>query len=214
MTPLSYDEAYYWTWSQHLAGGYYDHPPMVALVIRLGTLIAGDTEFGVRLASILLALPMSFAVYRASQLLFHDERIAASATLLLNATLMVAAGTLIVTPDAPLMVASAFVLYALAKVLETGRGVWWLGVGLAVGLALLSKYTALLFGVAILAWLLARAAAAAVAALALALSRRHRRLCVVRARDHVERRPSVGVVHQAARPCQGRQPDAAVLRRD
>jgi hypothetical protein len=74
---------------------------------------------------------------------------------MLNATLMVAAGTLIITPDAPLMVASAFVLYTLAKVLETGRGVWWLGVGLAVGAALLSKYTALLFGVGILAWLIA-----------------------------------------------------------
>ena len=58
------DEAYYWMWSKHLAGGYYDHPPMVAFVIRLGTLIAGDTELGVRLVSILLALPMSWAVYR------------------------------------------------------------------------------------------------------------------------------------------------------
>ena len=40
-TPLTFDEAYYWTWSKHLAGGYYDHPPMVALVIRFGTMIAG-----------------------------------------------------------------------------------------------------------------------------------------------------------------------------
>ena len=48
-TPITFDEAYYWMWSKHLAGGYYDHPPMVAVVIRLGTLIAGDTEFGVRL---------------------------------------------------------------------------------------------------------------------------------------------------------------------
>jgi 4-amino-4-deoxy-L-arabinose transferase-like glycosyltransferase len=48
-TPLTFDEAYYWMWSKHLAGGYYDHPPMVAVVIRLGTLIAGDTELGVRL---------------------------------------------------------------------------------------------------------------------------------------------------------------------
>jgi 4-amino-4-deoxy-L-arabinose transferase-like glycosyltransferase len=47
-TPLTFDEAYYWMWSKHLAGGYYDHPPMVAVVIRLGTMIAGDTEFGVR----------------------------------------------------------------------------------------------------------------------------------------------------------------------
>src|SRR5690348_10470338 len=70
VTPLSFDEAYYWTWSKHLAGGYYDHPPMVALVIRLGTMIAGDTELGVRLVSILLALPMSWALYRATEILF------------------------------------------------------------------------------------------------------------------------------------------------
>src|SRR5690242_14833086 len=152
-TPLTFDEAYYWTWSQHLAGGYYDHPPAVAFVIRLGTLIAGDTELGVRLVSILLALPMSFAVYRTAAILFAGQRLAASATILLNVTLMAAVGTLIVTPDSPLLVASSFVLFSLAKVLETGRGVWWLAVGLAVGIALLSKYTALFFGPAILIWL-------------------------------------------------------------
>ena len=26
-TPITFDEAYYWMWSKHLAGGYYDHPP-------------------------------------------------------------------------------------------------------------------------------------------------------------------------------------------
>src|SRR6202789_3708051 len=152
-TPLTFDEAYYWMWSQHLAGGYYDHPPGVALVIRWGTLIAGDTEFGVRLVSILLALPMSWAVYRAAAILFGGHRLASTATLLLNATLMAAVGTMIVTPDAPLLVASSFVLFFLAKVLETGRGAWWLAVGAAVGTALLSKYTALFFGPAILIWL-------------------------------------------------------------
>src|SRR6267154_4957921 len=83
-TPLTFDEAYYWTWSKHLASGYYDHPPGVAYVIRSGTMIAGDTEFGVRLVSILLALPMSFAVYRAAEILFADVRVAASAAILLN----------------------------------------------------------------------------------------------------------------------------------
>src|ERR1700733_709366 len=152
-TPITFDEAYYWMWSKHLAGGYYDHPPAVALVIRLGTMIAGDTELGVRLVSILLALPMSWAVYRAAAILFGGHRLAATATLLLNATLMAAGGTMIVTPDAPLLVASSFVLFFLAKVLETGRGAWWLAVGAAVGAALLSKYTALFFGPAILIWL-------------------------------------------------------------
>ena len=152
-TPLTFDEAYYWMWSNNLAGGYYDHPPGVALVIRLGTLIAGDSELGVRLVSILLALPMSFAVFRAASILFGGERVAATATVLLNVTLMAAVGTLIVTPDAPLLVASSFVLFTLAKVLETGRGAWWLAVGAAVGAALLSKYTAMFFGPAILIWL-------------------------------------------------------------
>ncbi|GLR89883.1 glycosyltransferase family 39 protein [Bradyrhizobium iriomotense] len=154
-TPITFDEAYYWMWSKSLAGGYYDHPPMVAYVIRAGTMIAGDTELGVRLVSILLALPMSYAVYRAAAILFGGTRVAATSAILLNATLMAAVGTLIVTPDAPLLVASSFVLFFLAKVLETGRGVWWLAVGAAVGAALLSKYTALFFGVAILIWLAA-----------------------------------------------------------
>jgi 4-amino-4-deoxy-L-arabinose transferase-like glycosyltransferase len=154
-TPLTFDEAYYWMWSRHLAGGYYDHPPMVAYVIRAGTTIAGDSELGVRLVSILLAIPMSFAVYRTAEVLFGGRRVAATAAILLNVTLMAAVGTLIVTPDAPLLVASSFVLFFLAKVLETGRGLWWLAVGVAVGAALLSKYTALFFGPGILIWLIA-----------------------------------------------------------
>src|SRR6185369_6662692 len=154
LTPITFDEAYYWMWSKHLAGGYYDHPPMVAVVIRLGTLIAGDTAFGVRLVSILLALPMSWAVYEATAILFGSRRAAATSAILLNVTLMAAVGTMIVTPDAPLLVSSSFVLFSLAKVLESGRGAWWLAVGVAAGAALLSKYTALFFGPAILIWLI------------------------------------------------------------
>lgn len=154
-TPITFDEAYYWMWSKNLAGGYYDHPPMVALVIRAGTMIAGDTELGVRLVSILLALPMSYAIYRSAAILFGGARVAATSAILLNVTLLAAVGTMIVTPDAPLLVASSFVLFFLAKVLETGRGAWWLAVGAAVGAALLSKYTALFFGPAILIWLAA-----------------------------------------------------------
>src|SRR4051794_17872960 len=34
-TDITYDEAYYWTWSRALGLGYFDHPPMVAWLIRL-----------------------------------------------------------------------------------------------------------------------------------------------------------------------------------
>lgn len=128
---------------------------MVAYVIRAGTLIAGDTELGVRVVSILLALPMSYAVYRSAAILIGGARVAATSAILLNVTLLASVGTLIVTPDAPLLVASSFVLFFLAKVLESGRGVWWLAVGAAVGAALLSKYTAMFFGLAILIWIAA-----------------------------------------------------------
>ncbi len=154
-TPLMLDEAYYWKLSKNLAGGYYDHPPMVAAMIRLGTMLAGDTEFGVRLIPILLVLPMSWAVYRTAVILFDSPKVGSSAVILLNATMPVSLGTIIATPDTPLILASSFVLLSLAKVLKTGRGVWWLAVGVSVGLALMSKYTGLLFGPIILIWLVA-----------------------------------------------------------
>ena len=212
-TPITFDEAYYWMWSKSLAGGYYDHPPMVAFVIRLGTLIAGDTELGVRLVSILLALPMSWAVYQAAAILFGGRRVAATSAILLNVTLMAAVGTMIVTPDAPLLVASSFVLFSLAKVLETGRGAWWLAVGVAAGAALLSKYTALFFGPAILIWLIA-------------VPKLRRWLISpwlylgglvaagdVRAGHPVERRSPLGVLHQADGPRADRGFQAGLHRR-
>lgn len=154
VVPLAFDEAYYWTWSKNLSISYYDHPPMVALIIRLGTLIAGDNELGVRLISVLLGIPATWAVWRSAAILFADARLAATAALFFNLTLIVAAGTIVVTPDDPLLFATAFVLFFLAKVAETDEGGWWLAVGAAAGAALLSKYTALLLGASIASWLL------------------------------------------------------------
>src|SRR5579864_2218198 len=185
-TPLTFDEAYYWMWSKHLAFGYYDHPPGVAAVIRAGTAIAGDTELGVRLVSILLALPMSWAVFRTASILFGGVRVAATAAILLNVTLMAAVGTMIVTPDAPLLVASSFVLFFLAKVLETGRGAWWLAVGAAVGIlraVLRTRDPDLAFE---------RAETAPMAGLALALCRRHRCACDIFSGHRLECRASLG----------------------
>ena len=69
LTPLSFDESLYWIWSKHIAGGYYDHPPINPILIRLGTTLFGNTEFGVRVFGALLALPASFAIGRAGAIL-------------------------------------------------------------------------------------------------------------------------------------------------
>ncbi len=48
------DEAYYWMYSQKLAWGYYDHPPLVAVFIRLGYLFFKN-ELGVRLFTVVIS---------------------------------------------------------------------------------------------------------------------------------------------------------------
>src|SRR3954469_16107877 len=42
-------EAYYFLYSQHLALSYFDHPPVLALVLRLFTDVLGKGELSLRL---------------------------------------------------------------------------------------------------------------------------------------------------------------------
>ncbi len=54
-TGLMNDEAYYWIYAQHPAWGYYDHPPMIAVLIRLGNLLFPG-YLGVRFFIVLLSV--------------------------------------------------------------------------------------------------------------------------------------------------------------
>ncbi len=152
--PLSADEAYYWVWSKTLAGGYLDHPPMVALWIKAGTAVLGDTALGVRLLGPWAALAGSLLIAKAAEDFWPGRRAGLVAAALLNATLMLNAGAVIMTPDTPLLLFWTAALAALARLLRTGNGAWWLAVGLACGLAFDSKYTAVLLGASILLWVM------------------------------------------------------------
>lgn len=154
LAPLSFDETDYWIWSKHIAGGYYDHPPVNPILIRIGTTLFGNTAFGVRAIGVLLALPASWAVWRSAAILFNDEKLGATAALYFNLTLVMAAGAVIATPDNAVVVATTFLLLTLTKLYQTGRGAWWLAIGVAFGIGMLSKYTTVFFAVSILAWLL------------------------------------------------------------
>ncbi len=156
--PLSPDEAYYWVWSRALAPGYLDHPPMVALWIRLGVALAGDTALGVRLLAPLSAALGSVLLADAARRLFHSQAAGLRAAVLLNATLMLGAGAVTMTPDTPLLFFWTGAIWALARIAASApsgraRG-WWLLVGAAAGLGLDSKYTAALLGLGIALWLL------------------------------------------------------------
>ncbi|MGB8601903.1 MAG: glycosyltransferase family 39 protein [Rhizomicrobium sp.] len=156
LLPLSADEAYYWVWSQHLAPGYFDHPPMVAWLIRCGTFLFGDTAFGVRAGGIALSFAATWFVWQSATLLSDTasrERHGALAALLFNLTLMIGVETLAATPDSPSIFTASVFLWALARFSRSHDGRWWLAAGAAAGLGLLSKYTALFLGAGALAWL-------------------------------------------------------------
>ena len=127
---LAADEAYYYCWSQELAWGYFDHPPMVAALIRLGTSVLGTTEFGLR-------APMILCQGAGFLLLLHGCRERGRSSLLallLLATPLFFVTGLLATPDAILCAAWCLGLYA------ADRKKWRL-LGLACGVAVLSKAT-------------------------------------------------------------------------
>ena len=155
MLPLSADEAYYWLWSKHLAAGYYDHPPAIAWLIAPGTWLLGDGAIGVRLAGVVLSLPVTWLVWDSARLLLKDGTRALLAALIFNLTLMVSVEMLAATPDMASVATAAGFFWALARVRETARPHWWLVVGVMAGLGLLAKLSALFLGLGALFWLLA-----------------------------------------------------------
>ena len=154
LTPLSPDEAYYWVWSRALAPGYLDHPPMVAFWARIGTTIAGDTPLGVRLLAPLAAAAGTLLLAATGSVLFPSSGTGLRAAVMLNATLILGAGVVTMTPDTPLLLFWTAALYALARIATRAHPSWWLAAGAASGLALDSKYTAALLGLGIALWLL------------------------------------------------------------
>jgi 4-amino-4-deoxy-L-arabinose transferase-like glycosyltransferase len=152
--PPAPDEAYYWLWSRALASGYPDHPPMVALWIRLGTALAGNGALGIRLLSPWSVAAASLLAADAAERLFPGREAGLGAAALLNATLLFGVGGVLMTPDAPLLAFWIACLWALARLLDGGKARWWIAAGAFAGLAMDSKYTAGLLWFGIILWLL------------------------------------------------------------
>lgn len=134
------EEAYYWMYSQHPALSYFDHPPMISWTIGLGTTIFGDTEFGVRIMGHLLMLGASFLMYRFGRAWFSPQAGLLSAMLLQILPVYFGAG-FIATMDSALLFFWMLCLVGLTDALRENRWWGWYIAGVALGLALLTKYT-------------------------------------------------------------------------
>jgi 4-amino-4-deoxy-L-arabinose transferase-like glycosyltransferase len=175
-TELAPDEAVYWMWSRHLAAGYFDHPPMIALLNWVSTHLFGDREIAVRLPALLLAMGTLLLIVRAARMVLRDELAVAVVTTVWVCSPMLAGFGLIFTPDTPATFFSAAALVfalgiasrmdgeALAgntprviapRGFAMGGGIGaWVGFGMCCGLGLDSKYPVVLLPAAVGASLL------------------------------------------------------------
>jgi membrane-associated phospholipid phosphatase len=141
---LSRDEAYQWLWSKHLALSYYSKPPLIAYTQFLGTFLWGDTPFGVRFFSPVIAAVLGLMLLR-----FFAREVNARAgfflLLIITATPLTSVGAVLMTVD-PLSVLfwTAAMVAGWRAVQENATSRQWCWVGLWMGLGFLSKYTALL----------------------------------------------------------------------
>ena len=134
------EETYYWNYSRHLDFGYLDHPPMVAWLIRLGTALFGQTEFGVRAGALCCGAVTSVFIYKLTRNLFGAAS-AVAALLLVQALPYFFLSGLLITPDAPLAAAWAASLYFLERALIGNRSRAWWFAGISLGLGMISKYS-------------------------------------------------------------------------
>ncbi len=139
---LGNDEVYYWTYSQHLQWNYFDHPPMVALWIRLFTvnLWLEGNELFVRLGSIISAAICTWLLYKTTSAI-HSQKSGWYAACLYTASIYatIIAGVFIM-PDSPQMLFWCLCLYLLAGIYRQPKS-WslWILFGFSTGLCLMSK---------------------------------------------------------------------------
>jgi len=140
--PMHPDESYYWVWSRHLQLSYYDGPPMIAYMIKITTCI-WSTPFTVRLVSVICLFLTTCYIYQFAKRIFN-ARVAEISIIVFLFVPFVQVGFAIATPDLPLMLfwTLSFIMFYDYLILKQEKKIYL--VGLFVGLALLSKYPAIL----------------------------------------------------------------------
>ena len=137
-TELLPDEAYYWVYSQYMDWGYFDHPPLVAVWIKISSFIS-ETELGVRFFSAISFSLMAFVVWKT---IIHQEKKKYKwlVILIFFSTALLNAYGFITTPDTPLMLFIAIFLYAYQKYITEKNTFSYVLLSIAIAGLLYSKY--------------------------------------------------------------------------
>lgn len=137
-TELFDDEAYYWVYSQFPAWGYFDHPPMIAWLIKAGGIFFNG-EAGIRFFIVVLNTATLYIIYRL--LRTKDDAL----FYLISFSFAVAQiGGMIAVPDLPLLFFVALFFYIYRDFVESPRLLNAVLLGCTVSLMMYSKYHGLI----------------------------------------------------------------------
>ena len=128
--------------------------PAIAWLIRFGTAIFGDTSLGVRFGGIVAMLVTQLLLADIVRRVTHDVRAVVFAVLMPEAALYYGLLMAKVAPDTAMIPFAVAMLWSLVRLHESGNPRWWLAAGLFAGLALLSKFTAIMLLPAVVAFVL------------------------------------------------------------
>ena len=154
---LSPDEAHYWDWSRHLQLSYYSKGPAIAYIIKISTAILGNSVIGIRMPAIILSFLSSLILYKLSmeigkKLSLSLEKISIAAlfsAIQLQIIPLLSTYGVIMTTDALLIFFWSLALLLFWKIISTynlkSDIKTWTGLGIIVGVGLLSKYTMAFF---------------------------------------------------------------------
>ncbi len=141
-TDLIFDEAYYWYYAQNMAWGYFDHPPMVALMVKLSSFLF-DGELGVRFVSCLLSVGTLFFLWLLIDNPKKNKYVWHFFVLCFSMTLLNAYG-FFTLPDTPLLFFTTVFLYAYKKFIISPSVIIAIVLGLTMSALMYSKYHAVL----------------------------------------------------------------------
>ncbi|MDR1522839.1 MAG: glycosyltransferase family 39 protein [Endomicrobium sp.] len=151
---LTIDEAHYFTYTKSSSLSYFDHPPMIAYLIKASNFFFTNTEFAVRFPAVLIFFLSSWILYICAKKLY-DEKTAFISVLLLNFLPVFSfLGAVIAIPDSPLALFWLLSLLTFIKIVETSSIKFWYLFGLFTGLAMLSKYNAVFLPISAILFLI------------------------------------------------------------
>lgn len=145
--PLHPDEAYYFAMANHLQHSYFDHPPLTAWLIHVFTLWQ-HSEFWVRLPAVLCMSLGGYQLYAFAKELFN-ERVGMFALITYALLPSVQVAYTIITPDSFLLCFWILTTRFAWRYFNTNHWSDAIFMGMFAGLAMLSKYTAVLLLVAL-----------------------------------------------------------------